>query len=191
MLQPLNSLPSTAIPGGTGHDSDAPLSLLRMSVGDEALAVSIDDVREILQVARLTPLPRTPDFVRGVMNLRGAVVPVIDLSARLGGPATVTGRRSCIVVVDATDAVPANAAGNDPDGPGQPFTVGLLVDAVYEVFDRAAHEVESAPALGTRVAPGFLRGITRSGGQLIGVLALQHVLAADELSNAIAAWRTH
>jgi purine-binding chemotaxis protein CheW len=69
--------------------------------------------------------------------------------------------------------------------------VGLLVDAVYEVFDRAAHEVESAPALGTRVAPGFLRGITRSGGQLIGVLALQHVLAADELSNAIAAWRTH
>ena len=59
-------------------------SLLRMAIGDDVLAVSIEHVREILQVGRLTPLPRTPAFVRGVMNLRGAVVPVIDLGARRG-----------------------------------------------------------------------------------------------------------
>jgi|688.fasta_scaffold22243_2 purine-binding chemotaxis protein CheW len=191
MLESLNTLSAQTLPAGTGYDAEAPLSLLRMSVGDEALAVSIDDVREILQVARLTPLPRTPEFVRGVMNLRGAVVPVIDLSARLGRPATVTGRRSCIVVVDATDAAQADADGSDSESPGQSLTVGLLVDAVYEVFDRAAHEIEPAPALGTRISPGFLRGITRSGGQLIGVLALQQVLSAHELSSAIAAWRAH
>jgi purine-binding chemotaxis protein CheW len=76
------------------------LSLLRMAVGDEDLAVPIDDVREILEVGRLTTLPRTPSFVRGVMNLRGAVVPVIDLAARVGQNAITIGRRSCVVVVD-------------------------------------------------------------------------------------------
>ncbi len=191
MIQTPHASAAALRTGAGGEPAQAPLSLLRMSVGDETLAVPIDDVREILQVARLTPLPRTPHFVRGVMNLRGAVVPVIDLAARLGGAPTLTGRRSCIVVVDGTDAP---TGGEDADGEavaGRPVTMGLLVDAVYEVFDRAAHEVEPAPALGTRIAPGFLRGMTRSGGQLIGVLALQQVLAAAELSEAIAAWRAH
>ena len=68
----------------TAGDPPAPCSLLRMAVGDEMVAVGIEDVREILQMTRLTPLPRTPDFVRGVMNLRGAVVPVVDLAAPAG-----------------------------------------------------------------------------------------------------------
>jgi purine-binding chemotaxis protein CheW len=190
MAETLHAVAGPARHGSPGEPAGPALSLLRMAVGDQTLAVSIDDVREILQVARLTPLPRTPLFVRGVMNLRGAVVPVIDLSARLGGPATVLGRRSCIVVVDATDAATAGSDASEA-ACGRPVTMGLLVDAVYEVFDRAAHEVEPAPALGTLVAPGFLCGITRSGGQLIGVLALQQVLAAAELADAIAAWRAH
>ena len=160
---------------------ELPCSLLRMAVGDDVLAVPIDDVREILQVARLTPLPRTPDFVRGVMNLRGAVVPVIDLAVRLGLPPTVMGRRSCIVVVNGPPAA-------DPDGgfSGPGTVLGLLVDAVFEVFDRAGHEIEPAPAMGTNVPPQYLRGITRSEGRLIGVLALQHVLAAQLLADCIA-----
>lgn len=166
------------------HPGSEVVSLLRMAVGQEILAVPIDDVREILQVARLTPLPRTPAFVRGVMNLRGAVVPVIDLAARLGGPATVPGRRSCIVVVDCSDA------SDDPDA-GSRLTVGLLVDAVFEVFDRGAHEVESAPPLGTHIDAAFLKGMTRSGGDLIGVLSLAHVLATRELAQAIAQWQPH
>jgi purine-binding chemotaxis protein CheW len=167
------------------HDPSAaePLSsLLRMAVGELVLAVAIDDVREILQVARLTPLPRTPEFVRGVMNLRGAVVPVIDLSVRLGHKPTELGRRSCIVVVECV-----STPGEDGDDAAPVATaMGLLVDAVFEVFDRHAGEIETAPALGTHVDPAFLRGITRAEGALVGVLALQQVLGEAQLRQAIA-----
>jgi purine-binding chemotaxis protein CheW len=168
------------------HDAapppEQPCSLLRMAVGDDVLAVPIDDVREILQVARLTPLPRTPDFVRGVMNLRGAVVPVIDLAVRLGLPPTVMGRRSCIVVVNGPPVADADGGFS---GPGA--VLGLLVDAVFEVFDRGGHEIEHAPAMGTTVPPQYLRGITRAEGQLIGVLSLHNVLAPQMLTDCIAA----
>jgi purine-binding chemotaxis protein CheW len=153
------------------------------------VAVGIEDVREILQVTRLTPLPRTPDFVRGVMNLRGAVVAVVDLAARLGRPATVIGRRSCIVVVDCHPDVQPH---DEDDGmPEASWVMGLLVDAVFEVFDRSAHEIESTPPLGTRIAPDFLRGVTRAGGALIGVLSLPRLLSVRELADSIASHQPH
>ena len=122
--------------GLPGTPADPPQSLLRMAVGDEVVAVGIEDVREILQVTRMTPLPRTPEFVRGVMNLRGAVVPVVDLAARLGRPAAVIGRRSCIVVVDChPDARAADSDDGDDgddDPVGRSWVMGLLVDAVFD-----------------------------------------------------------
>jgi purine-binding chemotaxis protein CheW len=185
---------SLALMASSGHDAalppEQPCSLLRMAVGDDVLSVPIDDVREILQVARLTPLPRTPDFVRGVMNLRGAVVPVIDLAVRLGLPPTVMGRRSCIVVVNGPAAADADGDGlGGFSGPGA--VLGLLVDAVFEVFDRSGHEIEPAPPMGTNVPALYLRGITRSEGRLIGVLSLNHVLAARELADCIAGYQPH
>jgi purine-binding chemotaxis protein CheW len=168
-----------------------------MAVGDEVVAVGIEDVREILQMTRMTPLPRTPDFVRGVMNLRGAVVPVIDLAARLGRPATVIGRRSCIVVVDCHADAFETEGHADPDAdsedahPVQSWVMGLLVDAVFEVFDRSTDEIETAPSLGTRIAPEYLRGVTRAGGELVGVLALTRLLSARELAAAIAVFQPH
>ena len=93
--------------------------LLRLAVGQETLVVPIEAVREILEVGRLTPLPKTPDFVRGVMNLRGAVVPVIDLGARFGFGSSTLGRRSAIIVVE--------AKGDDDFGG---LIAGVLVDAV-------------------------------------------------------------
>lgn len=164
-------------------------SLLRMAVGSELLAVPIEAVREILEVGRLTPLPRTPDFVRGVMNLRGAVVPVVDLPARIGQGATTLGRRSCIVVVEVCTG---DAGDGDGDATyGQRLVIGLLVDAVYEVFDIDTDSVEPVPALGTRVRPDFLSGMTRARGEVIGVLALPHVLSATDLADAIAAHQAH
>lgn len=164
-----------------GAHAEQPCSLLRMAVSDLVLAVSIDDVREILQVTRLTPLPRTPDFVRGVMNLRGAVVPVIDLSVRLGRQPTELGRRACIVVVE------CGSAGDEGEGAAPVSTaMGLLVDAVFEVFDRRLGEIEPPPTLGTTVEPAFLRGITRAEGALVGVLALSQVLGEAQLRQAIA-----
>ena len=158
----------------TGMAGDA-VSLLRLAVGSQTLAVSIADVREILQVGRLTPMPRTPAFVRGVMNLRGAVVPVIDLGARLGLVPADIGRRSCIVIVEVAQA--------DPGDP--PLVAGLLVDAVFEVLQREPAAIEPAPELGTTVAQRFLHGITRAEGQLVGVLALPTLLAVADLADAI------
>jgi purine-binding chemotaxis protein CheW len=176
----------------------ASCSLLRMAVGDEVVAVGIEDVREILQITRLTPLPRTPDFVRGVMNLRGAVVPVVDLAARLGRPATVIGRRACIVVVECQTYSDDDTDEDDGDGEAEAghhsahtLVMGLLVDAVFEVFDRNVDEIETAPALGTRISPSYLRGMTRAGGELIGVLALSRLLAPRELTAGIANFQPH
>jgi purine-binding chemotaxis protein CheW len=172
-------------------------SLLRMSVGGEVVAVPISQVREILQVGRMTTMPRTPAFVCGVMNLRGAVVPVIDLAARLGGAATVVGRRSCIVVVDGNDLRSALQAGHSDDdsddehGHGKPMVVGLLVDGVYEVFDIPAAEIEPVPVLGTQVEGRFLDGMARARGQVLGVLALARVLSPTELGALISAHQPH
>jgi purine-binding chemotaxis protein CheW len=129
------------------------------------------------------------------MNLRGAVVPVVDLSARLGRTPTVIGRRSCIVVVDChADATETEGRGEHAehgeatDGP-QSWVMGLLVDAVFEVFDRNADEIEVAPSLGTRIAPEYLRGMTRADGELVGVLALPRLLSARELAAGIAGFQ--
>ena len=178
---------------GTAPD-DSGCSLLRMAVGTEAMAVPIDDVREILEVGRLTALPRTPEFVRGVMNLRGAVVPVIDLAARLGQAAITIGRRSCVVVVEAglpaQDDSGVDSGDDEPESHGS-LVVGLLVDAVFEVFDTPAGAMEAVPQLGTSIDASYLRGMARTRGEVIGVLALDRVLAQQELTGLIAEHRAH
>ncbi len=169
-----------AAEGQQGHRS-----LLRMSAGGELIAVPIESVREILEVGRLTPLPRTPDFVRGVMNLRGAVVPVVDLSARIEHGSTSIGRRSCIVVVE----VGSNDADDDEDGSAShvSLVVGLLVDAVFEVFDAPPEQFEPVPMLGTRINPHYLAAMARARGEVVAVLDLPHLLSVRDLANAIAA----
>jgi purine-binding chemotaxis protein CheW len=179
-------------PAPAPAESDrAGCALLRMAVGDDAVAVPIDDVREILEVGRLTALPRTPAFVRGVMNLRGAVVPVIDLVARMGHPPAEIGRRSCVVVVQASTPAHDGDDDDDTDQHGETLVVGLLVDAVFEVFDAPPGDFEPVPPLGTRIDPGYLQGISRVRGEAIGVLALDRVLAQQELSALIAAHVPH
>jgi purine-binding chemotaxis protein CheW len=183
------STPAAGTGPGTGTPETLPCSLLRMSVGPEVLAVPIEAVREILEVGRLTALPRTPSFVRGVMNLRGAVVPVVDLAARIGHGVSTLGRRSCIVVVEvgATDHadVAADAAFDDT------LVVGLLVDAVFEVFDTDTAAIEPVPMLGTRIRGDFLSGMTRARGEVIGILAVDRVLCSADLAAAIEAHQAH
>jgi purine-binding chemotaxis protein CheW len=164
-------------------------SLLRMAVGSEVLCVPIEQVREILEVSRLTALPRTPPFLRGVMNLRGAVVPVIDLAARLGMPATVLGRRSCIVVVESTQSLENEDGHEDLSAPT--LVVGLLVDAVYEVFDTPMARIEPVPSLGTRIPAEMLAGMARNRAEVVGQLALNRVLCAKELTELIARHGAH
>lgn len=164
-------------PGQDPHDhQDSTRQFLRFALGEDIYAVPIDAVREILELGPSTPLPLMPAFVRGVMNLRGAVVPVIDLAARLGLPPAVPGRRSCIIVVE----VPAP---EHADHGAQ--VIGLMVDAVHEVLDADADELEEPPALGNRIDPRFMAGIARHRGDMVPVLNLPRTLALDELADLI------
>jgi len=147
--------------------------LLRFALGDASYAVPIDSVREILELV--------PDFVRGVMNLRGSVVPVIDVAARLGLPLARIGRRTCIVVVE----VPSQEDGNAT------LVLGMLVDGVHEVMDAAENEIEQAPSMGTRIDPHFIAGIARAGTTLVTLLDLGRSLGAEELSRVISLEMAH
>jgi purine-binding chemotaxis protein CheW len=109
------------------------------------------------------------------MNLRGAVVPVIDLGARLGGAATVLARRTCVVIVEQRSA----------DGSAQ--TMGVLVDAVHEVVDATDADLEPVPQLGTEIASEYLAAMARLRGEIVPVLALERVLDEEALTQAIAA----
>ena len=153
---------------------------LCLAVAGETYAVPIDAVREILEMGRLTPLPLTPDFITGVMNLRGAVVPVIDLQARFFNRISTIGRRSAIVIVE--------VGRGDQDGP---LVVGALVDGVSEVLEIANEDIDAPPALGTRIPRDFLAGVAKVREVLIPVLELERLLSRESLSRLIAAHVAH
>lgn len=169
-------------PGVTDDDGQMLLGrqYLCLSIGGELYAVAIDMVREILEVGRMTTLPLTPPFVRGVMNLRGAVVPVIDLNARFGGTVSTIGRRSGIIIVE---------VGHDhKDGA---LVIGALVDGVSEVLEIAPDAIESVPVLGTTISPDFMSGMARAHGRMLGILNLDHALERDAMAELIAGHQPH
>ncbi|RQO62607.1 chemotaxis protein CheW [Paucibacter sp. KBW04] len=159
------------------HAKDGPMQqLLRLAVGRETLVIPIEVVREILEVGRMTPLPQTPPFVRGVMNLRGAVVPVVDLGARFGLGITELGRRTAIIVVEAKG-----------DDDYDRLIAGVLVDAVYEVLEVDSKRIEPAPSLGVAISPEFLAGMVNVRGSYAALLNLDQVLSPAALSALMAA----
>ena len=122
-----------------------PSQFLTFLVGEDQYAVGILHIKEIIEYGSLATVPMMPDCVRGVINLRGAVVPVMDLSARFGrGPAAI-GKRSCIVIVE-TEGAPGEAK----------QVLGMLVDAVNAGVEIAAADIEPAPSFGTRIRPDFI-----------------------------------
>lgn len=179
-----SSQTSTTAPGGPARlplprpdNADGVVQqFLCFALGQARHAVRIDAVREILEVSRMTPLPLMPSFVRGVMNLRGAVVPVVDLGARLGLEPTRIGRRTCVVIVDI----------RLPDDQGSQ-RLGMLVDAVYEVVDTDADELEPVPRLGTRIHPSHIRSMVRVRGQATPELDIAAVLDQQVLADLISA----
>ena len=163
--------PTSALAAALGSTGQ----LLRLAVGRSMFAVPIDLVREILKVGQMTTLPLMPTFVRGVMNLRGAVVPVIDLGARLHGQPSSLSRRTCVVVVEIRSR---------QDSATQ--VMGVMVDAVHEVVDAANTQIEPVPPLGTDIRSDFLAAMARLRGEIVPVLALEQVLDEGALSQAIA-----
>jgi len=141
---------------------------LTFSLGEEMFAATIRQVREIIEYTNVTTVPMMPHFVKGVINLRGKVVPVIDLAARFGRAATGLHRRSCIVVVEV-----------EHDGAEQ--ELGVVVDAVSEVLEIPASEIEPAPAFGARIRADFIGGMGKIDGRFVILLDMKRVLAEREM----------
>lgn len=132
-------------------------------------ALSVGAIKEIFECIELTAIPLMPDFILGVVNLRGAVVPVIDLSARLGLGNSAAGRRSAVVVVEIVDD-------------GERLDMGLLVDSVSGVVDLGAPDLAPPPAFGASIRLDFIEALALIHGQMVAVLALQQVLSVAEVS---------
>ncbi len=154
-------------------DAAAALQHLTFWLGERVFAVGIEAVREIIQYGAMTLVPRTPDFVRGVINLRGSVVPVIDLQARLGrGPAEV-GEKTCIVIFEAR---------RPTGGHVERIELGLMVDAVSEVIDIEPAAIEPAPTFGSAIGREHIRGVVRRQARFITLLETDHVLDIEALA---------
>jgi purine-binding chemotaxis protein CheW len=140
---------------------------LSFSLRDTEYAVRILKVKEILQWEETTRVPSTPRSVRGVINLRGQVVPVIDLAAKFGLGTTEPTRLTCILIVEALLE-------------GAPAVVGVMADSVQEVIELGPGDVEPTPAFGTQVRVEFLLGVGKIGKRFVLLIDLDRVISADE-----------
>lgn len=149
--------------------ADEVTQYLTFSVSDERLAMSINAVKEIIETPQVTRVPMTPDYIRGVINLRGSVVPVIDLGARLGrGPLTLT-KRSCVVLVE----VQVGDEGH---------VLGMLVDEVKNILDIPPEDVKPPPEFGSEIRTDFIEAMGRVDDVFVIILSVDHVLSVQELA---------
>jgi purine-binding chemotaxis protein CheW len=150
-------------------DHGPTLQYLTFSLGDEVFAMDIRCVREIIQHGNMTMVPLMPQFVRGVINLRGSVVPVIDLQSRFGRACAQVGKKTCIIIFDSAVA-------------DEKVELGLLVDSVSEVVDIAQAHVEPPPQFGTSIRRDFVHGIGKVGQSFIVILAPERALDINEMA---------
>ena len=148
---------------------EAPSQYLTFALGGEMFAVGILNVKEIIEYGHLTEIPMMPAFIRGVINLRGSVVPVIDLAARFGGSPAELGKRTCIVIVEVADA-------------DTQHDIGIMVDAVSEVLDIPASEIEPPPSFGAKIRADFIFGMGKVGGKFVIILNIDKVLSVEEIA---------
>ncbi|NVN98425.1 MAG: chemotaxis protein CheW [Geobacteraceae bacterium] len=141
---------------------------LTFRLSSEIYAIDVANVREILEVGDITRVPQTPPYMRGVINLRGSVVPVMDLRLKFGMTETEQTINTCIVVVEA-------------QVDGEKLVVGTLADSVQEVFEMEPGQIEPAPRIGTRLNTDFIRGMGNHDGQFIMILDIDMVFSAEDL----------
>jgi len=147
---------------------------LTFLLNGETYAVGILSIKEIIAYDRLTEVPMMPNFIRGVINLRGRVVPVVDLLSRFGQGNTTLAKRTSIVIVETQD--------QSDDGVGKVTDIGIIVDAVNEVVNIAEDMIEPPPSFGAAIKPEFIIGMAKQEGQFIVMLAVDTVLAVDEMA---------
>lgn len=158
-----------AINSGDLALADEPNQYLTFSVVGKQMAIAILDVKEIIEVSSMTRVPMSGICIRGVINLRGNVVPVVDLSARVGGKAAELGKHSCIILVEI-----------DVDGEMQ--SMGMLVDEVNEILEIPEHDIQSAPDFGADIRTDFIAHMGRVNDEFIILLDIGRILSITELA---------
>jgi purine-binding chemotaxis protein CheW len=142
---------------------------LTYKLGDEVFALDITKVREVLDFTTVTKVPRTPDFMRGVINLRGSVVPVVDLRLKFGMTRTESSVNTCIIITEVT-------VDNDTT------VLGALADSVQEVLDLEPGSIAQAPKIGTKLKTEFIKGMGKRDDRFIIILDIDKVFSFDELA---------
>lgn len=141
---------------------------LTFNLGEDVFAVDVLVAKEIVDFAEVTQVPQTPDYMLGVVNLRGAVVPVIDMRLKFGMAEADHTRDSCIIVMEVNVE-------------GEILTVGALVDSVREVLDLAETQIEPPPRIGTKLNTDYIKGMGNLGEKFIILLDINKVFTADEI----------
>jgi purine-binding chemotaxis protein CheW len=142
---------------------------LTYKLGDEVFALDISKVREVLDYTPITKVPRTPGFLRGVINLRGSVVPVVDLRLKLGMTKTEKTVNTCIIITEVTVD-------------GETTVLGALADSVQEVIDLEPGHIEPAPKIGTKLKTDFINGMGKQNDRFIIILDIDRVFSAEEIA---------
>jgi purine-binding chemotaxis protein CheW len=144
---------------------------LTFQLNDEVFALDVSHVREILEFIAVTKVPRTPEYMRGVINLRGSVVPVVDMRLKFGLASTDKTVNTCIVVVEIIFEQ-------------ENTVIGALVDSVQEVFELEPEQIESAPKIGTQLKTDFIKGMGKKDDSFIIILDIDRVFSLEELALA-------
>ena len=142
---------------------------LSFTLDTELFAIDIVKVREVLDYTKITKVPRMPDFMLGVINLRGNVVPVIDMKKKFGMPPVEKTVNTCIVIVEISMG-------------GEYLILGALVDSVQEVFELEPDQIEPPPRIGVRLRTEFIKGMGKKGDDFIIILDTDRIFSAEELT---------
>jgi len=147
---------------------------LTFVLGAEVFAINILSIKEIIEYGNLTIVPKMPSFIRGVINLRGAVVPVIDLAARFSRGEAAISRKSCIVIIEV-------------DHEEMQQVIGVMVDAVNEVLEIASDQIEPVPSFGAKIRTDFIDGMGKVDQKFVIILNVNQVLSVDEMAELVQA----
>jgi len=142
---------------------------LTFTLDEEWFAMDIAKVHEVLEFGDVTQVPRMPPYMRGVINLRGSVVPVLDLKQKFGMGATTKTVDTCVIITEV-------------DLEGEAVVLGALADSVQEVFDLEADQIEPPPKLGTRLDTAFIQGMGKKDEEFVILLDIDEVFTVDEVT---------
>lgn len=156
------TLATQKMENGQHSESASTRKFLTFCLGTEEYGIEILKVREIIGMMPITPVPRTPEYIRGVVNLRGKVIPVVDLRLKFGMPAVAQTEETCVIVVQAGGV-----------------EMGTIVDKVSEVTDIASDNIEDTPFFGSDVHTEYILGLGKSAGRVTLLLDIDRALETE------------